>query len=173
MDYIVTSQIMGFSLAFSAIATLMCILLRSVKAGLIAMIPNLVPVLLTLGTMGWLGIPLDYSKVSIAAIAMGIAVDDTIHLVLRFRHEFRLCGNYADALGRALLDVGQALVITSIALVVGFSVLLVSILDSQATQGMLLSATIVMALVADFLLMPALILTLKPFGPEHEKVEAS
>jgi len=172
MDYIVTSQVMGFTLAFSAIATLMCLLLRSVKAGLIAMIPNLVPVLLTLGTMGWLGIPLDYSKVSIAAVAMGIAVDDTIHLVLRFRHEFRLCGNYADALSRALLDVGQALVITSIALVVGFSVLLVSMLDSQATQGILLSATIVIALVADFLLMPALILTLKPFGPEHEKAEA-
>ena len=173
LDYIVTSQVMGFSLAFSAIAVLMCLLLRSVKAGLIAMIPNLVPVLLTLGTMGWLGIPLDYSKVSIAAVAMGIAVDDTIHLVLRFRHEFRLCGRYADALGRALLDVGPALIITSISLVAGFSVLLVSILDSQASQGMLLSATIIMALLADFLLMPALILTLKPFGPESVTAQAA
>lgn len=167
LDYIVTSQVMGFSLAFLTIAVLMCLVLRSIKTGLIAMIPNLVPVLVTLGTMGWLGIPLDYSKVSIAAVAMGIAVDDTIHLILRFRHEFKLCGRYADALGRALLDVGQALVITSISLVAGFSVLLLSVLDSQATQGMLLSATIIMALIADFLLMPALILTLKPFGPER------
>jgi predicted RND superfamily exporter protein len=166
LDQIVVSQIQGFLIAFSAITLLMCLLLASVKTGLLSMLPNLVPVLLTLGIMGWMVIPLDYSKASIAAVAMGIAVDDTIHLISRFRYEFLRCGNYARALELALFDVGRALVITSIALVCGFLVLTLSLLDSQATQGVLLSTTIIVALLGDFLLLPALILTFKPFGDE-------
>jgi predicted RND superfamily exporter protein len=171
IDLIVTSQAQGFLVAFVTIAALMCALLGSVKTGLICMVPNLVPVFLTLGAMGWLEIPLDYSKVFIAAVAMGIAVDDTIHLVLRFRHEFSLCGQYSKALRAALVDVGRALVITSIALIAGFQVLQLSAMDSSATQGILLSTTILAALIADFLLMPALILTFKPFGPERAAAE--
>ena len=170
LDYIVSSQIQGFLLAFSAIGVLMCLLFRSVVTGFISMLPNLSPILLTLGVMGWLGIPLDYSKLVIAAVALGIAVDDTIHLVSRYRYEFRLCGDYAEALRAALSDVGRALVITSIALVAGFLVLLGSVLDSQATQGLLLATTILTALVADFLLMPALVLTFRPFGPEGARL---
>jgi len=166
LDFIVTSQIQGFAIAFSVIALLMCLLFRSIRIGLISMVPNLSPVLLTLGVMGWLEIPLDYNKASIAAVAMGIAVDDTIHLVSRYRHEFRLCGDYREALRASLLDVGRAVLITSIALVAGFLVLLVSVLASQGTQGLLLATTIVTALVADFLLMPALVLTFEPFGAE-------
>jgi len=173
LAYIVTSQVQGFLLAFSVIFILMSIVLRSARTGMVAMVPNLVPVLLTLGAMGWLAIPLDYSKVSIAAVAMGIAVDDTIHLILRFRHEFRACGRYDEAFRRALLDVGRALVITSITLVLGFMVLLLSLLDSQAVQGVLLGVTIVSALVADFLLMPALIITFKSFGPEESPEAAT
>jgi len=169
LDYIITSQIEGFTLAFSTIALVMCGLFRSVRTGLIAMVPNLSPVILTLGVMGWLGIPLDYNKISIAAVAMGIAVDDTIHLMLRTRYEFQRLGNYREALDEALRDVGRAVLITSIALVLGFLVLTLSILDSQAVRGVLLATTIVAALVADFLLMPALILTFKPFGPEVDQ----
>lgn len=168
LDYIVASQIEGFLLAFGIIAVLMCSLFRSIKIGVISMLPNLSPILLTLGVMGWLGIFLDYSKAAIAAVALGIAVDDTIHLVSRYRYEFGRCGDYAEALAAALGDVGRALVITSVALVAGFLVLLGSVLDSEATQGLLLATTIVTALVADFLLMPALVLTFHPFGPEGE-----
>jgi predicted RND superfamily exporter protein len=96
-------------------------------------------------------------------------VDDTIHLVSRYRHEFHMRGNYAEALEAAMLDVGRALMITSVCLVAGFLVLLLSILDSQATQGLLLATTIITALIADFLLMPALVLTFHPFGPETER----
>jgi predicted RND superfamily exporter protein len=170
LEYIVSSQIEGFLLAFSIIGVMMCSLFRSFKTGVITMLPNLAPILLTLGVMGWLGIFLDYSKAAIAAVALGIAVDDTIHLVSRYRYEFGRCGNYAEALGAALSDVGRALIITSVALVAGFLVLLGSVLDSQATQGLLLATTIVTALVADFLLMPALVLTFQPFGPEGRRV---
>ncbi len=166
LDYIVWSQVQGFAVAFSVIAVMMCLLFASWKTGLISMLPNLSPVLLTLGVMGFAGIPLDYNKVSIAAVAMGIAVDDTIHLVSRYRHEFRRLGRYEDALYASLQGVGRALLVTSVALVLGFGVLVFSLLDSQATFGVLLATTIVTALVADFLLMPALVLTFRPFGPE-------
>jgi predicted RND superfamily exporter protein len=173
LDYIVGSQIQAFLVAFSAIAVLMCLLFWSVRTGAISMMPNLSPVLLILGVMGWLGIPLDYNKVSIAAVAMGIAVDDTIHLVSRYRHEFQRLGRYDEALLAAMLGVGRALIVTSVALVLGFLVLVLSLLDSQATFGILLAATITTALVADFLLMPALVLTVHPFGPEGAGTQAS
>ena len=172
LDYLVSSQIQAFLVAFAAIALLLCLLFASPSTGLIAMLPNLSPVILCLGVMGWQGIALDYSKISIAAVAMGIAVDDTIHLLLRYRHEFRRLGSYEEALKASMLDVGRALWITSVALVLGFLVLLFSSLASQATYGVLLAVTIVTALIADFLLMPALVLSFRPFGPEGQPVAA-
>ncbi len=166
MEYIVTSQIQGFLIAFTVIAAILCLLFASLRTGLVAMIPNLSPVFLCLGMIGWLGIDLDYNKVMIAAVAMGIAVDDTIHLLSRIRHEFALSGNYADALREATLDVGRALLITSVALVCGFLVLTLSVMDSQSSRGVLLASTIVAALVADFLFLAALVLVTRPFGPE-------
>ena len=156
-------------IAFSVIGVLMCLLFWSLKTGGISMVPNLTPVVLTLGIMGWTGVELDYGKVSLAAVAMGIAVDDTIHLVSRFRHEFRRLGRYEEALFSAMEDVGRALLITSIVLVLGFLVLVFSTLQSQATYGILMATTIVTALIADFFLMPALVLTFHPFGPEEDR----
>ncbi|MDP6978944.1 MAG: MMPL family transporter [Myxococcota bacterium] len=176
LGYIVDSQIMGFTLAFSVIALIMMLLFRSILTGLIAMIPNVSPVFLTLGIMGWLAIPLDYNKVMIAAVAMGIAIDDTIHVMTRVRYEFLRLGNYEAALREGLMDVGRAISITSIALVLGFLVLTLSLLHSNAVRGVLLATTIMTALIADFLLMPALILTFKPFGREsrsNHEIEAS
>ena len=166
MDYIVDSNIQGLGFAFSVITLMMIAIFRSVKIGVISMIPNLAPVLLAMGAMGWFGITLDYNKVSIAAIALGISVDDTIHLMSRFHHEFGVHRDYKKALRAALSDVGRALVVTSIALVLGFLVLTFSELRSQGLYGVLLSGALVTALIADFFFMPALVLWLKPFGPE-------
>jgi predicted RND superfamily exporter protein len=165
MTYITQSQIRGFLLAFSVIAALMCFVFQSLKTGLLAMVPNLSPVVLTLGVMGWLDMPLDYVRLLIATVAIGIAVDDTIHHMTRFRYEFLRSGSYEQALEASTVDVGRALVITSVALVAGFLVFLLSSLDSMASFGILLATTISVALVADFFLMPALVLTLKPWGP--------
>lgn len=166
MDYIMSSNIQGFGIAFSVITIMMIGIFRSFRIGLISMIPNLAPVLLAMGAMGWFGITLDYNKVSIAAIALGISVDDTIHLMSRFHHEFGVHRDYRKALRAALGDVGRALIITSVALVLGFLVLMFSELRSQGLYGVLLSSALVTALVADFFFMPALVLWLKPFGPE-------
>ena len=167
MDYITYSGIRAFLTAFAVIAVLLCLLFRSVQTGLLSMIPNLAPAILTLGVMGWLDISLNYTTLLVAPVALGIAVDDTMHLVTRYRHEFLRCGDYAEALRAAMKDVGRALFITSAVLVLGFLVALFSPLASQVDFGVLLATTIVVALVANFLLMPALILTFEPFGPER------
>lgn len=118
-----------------------------------------------LGVMGWLDIALNYATLLVAPVALGIAVDDTLHLVTRYRHEFLRRGDYAAALRAAMKDVGRALFITSVVLVLGFLVSIFSSLDSQANFGVLLAPTIVVALAANFLLMPALVPTFEPFGP--------
>ena len=120
--------------------------------------------------MGWLGVNLDVSKLLIATIAIGIAVDDTIHMMTRFKLEFELLGNYREAFRQTLHEVGKALIITSVTLVLGWSALLTSIMDAQVWFGILLSSTVVLALFADFFIMPVLIFWLKPFGPERPSV---
>lgn len=173
-NYIVSSQVQGLGLALVAITLVMVLLFRSIPVGLIAMIPNVMPVLLALGAMGWFDITLDYNKATIASIAIGIAVDDTIHLMSRFRLEFGIHRSYAVALRAAMQDVGRALIHTSIALVLGFLVLMLSELRSQAFYGILLAASLTTALIADLFLLPPLVLWLKPFGPEQErKLESS
>ena len=165
-EYVTESQIKGILLAFTVIAAMMCFILRSVRIGLVSMIPNISPVVLTLGVMGWVGLHLDYVRILIAAVAIGIAVDDTIHLVTRYRFEFLRCRDYAKALAESMQDMGRALFTTSVMLMSGFLVNLMSSANSISTLGMLLAATIFAALVADFFLMPAIIMTFKLFGPE-------
>ncbi|MBK7948473.1 MAG: MMPL family transporter [Deltaproteobacteria bacterium] len=168
-NYIVSSQVEGFGLALIAVTLVMIVLFRSISIGLIAMIPNVVPVLLALGAMGWFDITLDYNKATIASIALGIAVDDTVHLMSRFRLEFGIHRSYEAALHASMQDVGRALIHTSIALVLGFLVLCLSELRSQAFYGILLAASLTTALLADLFLLPPLVLWLKPFGPEQAR----
>jgi hypothetical protein len=122
--------------------------------------------------MGWIDLPLDYVRLLIATVAIGISVDDTIHHMTRFDFEFRRSGSYHQALHASMSDVGRALVITSVVLVMGFLVFHFSVLDSLASFGSLLATTISVALVADFLLMPALLLTFEPFGPDRSEARA-
>ena len=173
MDYITESQLKGVALAFVVIALLMCFIFRSVPVGLISMIPNVAPALLTVGFIGWIGVHLDYTKLLVAPIAIGIAVDDTIHLLTRYHNEFVKRRNYEEALIAAMSNVGRALLITSIILILGFSMLGFATLESQAWFGILLTLTVLVALIADFFVMPALILVFKPFGPEHPKTAAA
>jgi len=169
-EYITSSQIRGLALAFVIITVMMCLVFRSVKIGFVSMLPNISPVFLALGFMGWAGISLDYTKLLIATIAVGIVVDDTIHFVTRFHHEFDRCGNYQKALACAFESVGRAMIITTLVLVSGFMIFTLSLLKSMQMFGLLISMTVTIALIADFLLMPVLIHRLKLFGPEFNSV---
>ena len=166
--YIASTQLISYSLVFAMIALFMTISFGSIRVGLLSMIPNLAPVVVALGLMGWTNTPLDYVKLLLATIAIGIAVDDTIHLVTRFRSRFYETGNYAKALERSLNDVGPALTITSIILVVSFMSFLIGNTIVLASFGVLLALAVTVALLADLFLMPVLLLLLKPFGPEFE-----
>lgn len=165
-DYIAESQLQGYGLAFVMIALIIALVFRSLKVAALAMVPNVLPVVLTLGVMGWFDIHLDYYRLLLATIAIGIAVDDTIHVLTRFRAEFRRLGNYNEAMAATLLGVGQALIISSTILVVAFLVFLISDTTVFASFGVLLAATILSALVADLYLLPVLLTVFKPFGPE-------
>ena len=165
-EYISNTQIESYSLMFVMVALFLCLAFGSVKVGLLTMIPNIAPILLVLGVMGWLDIYLDWLKLLLATIAIGIAVDDSIHLVVRFRRCFFETGNYRLALEQSMRDVAPALVITTLILAGAFSCYLFSNMAVIASFGMLLIIVIVAALIADLLLTPALILVARPFGPE-------
>ena len=166
-EYIASSQITGYSITFSIIALILCIVFGSIKVGVIAMIPNLLPIVVVLGAMGWADLHLDYMRLLLATVAIGIAVDDTVHMMSRFRREFLRLGNYQAAMQASLLGVGRAIIITSVILTLSFSIFLVSDMAVLASFGVLLSITIFAALLADLFLMPVLLIKLKPFGPER------
>lgn len=167
-EYIANTQLVSYSLVFGMIALFLCVSFGSLKIGLLSMIPNLAPVVFALGFLGWMGIPLDYMKLLLATIAIGIAVDDTLHLVTRYRSRFYEKGNYREALQLGLTDVGPALIVTSIILIVSFMTFLFSDTTVLASFGLLLGGTILVALLADLFLMPVLLMKAKAFGEEFE-----
>lgn len=168
-EYIAQSQIQGYLLAFTFIALILCLAFRSLRVGMLAMVPNLFPVVLILGAMGAIGMHLDYLRMLLATVAIGIAVDDTVHMTSRIRKEFIRCGNYEQAISIGLMSVGRPIIITSIILSLSFLVYLASDMAVLASFGILLSITVVTALLADLFLLPALVLVLKPFGKELEQ----
>ena len=165
-DLITSGQIKSFGCAFIAISLMMIIVLRSFKLGLISMIPNLFPVLIAIGFMGYAGIYLSMALVTFGAIIIGIAVDDTIHFFVRFRREFRRTGTYEKALKASLLTVGRPITFTTITLVAGFSVFALSDISNIGDFGLMAGFAIIWALLADFFLASAMMLLFKPLGAE-------
>lgn len=139
------------------------ILFRSVKVSLIALTANLIPISTIFGIMGWLGIPLDIMTITIAAIAIGIGVDDTIHFIHRFKDEFKLDHDYVKAMRRSHESIGYAMYYTSLVIILGFSVLVLSNLIPTIYFGLLTVITMISVLSADLLLLPKLLLLFKPY----------
>ncbi|MBU0992033.1 MAG: MMPL family transporter [Proteobacteria bacterium] len=166
IDYLIDSQVKGFSIALLSILFMLALLVRSVKLALLAMIPNIIPVFLTFGLMGWIGINLDLGTVLIASIAIGLAVDDTIHLLSRFRYLFNKYRNYERAIDETIKTVGAPVTITSVVLFFGFGVAVVSTFKPIAYFGLLSAITMISALLGDLFVLPALIKVFKPFGAE-------
>ncbi len=165
-DLITTSQIRSLALAFVLISIMMIVVFGSLKMGLVSLLPNLLPVFVTLGYMGWSDTPLDLGTVLIACVAIGVAVDDTIHFFSRFQLEFLETGNYREAINLSILHVGRAMFFTSLLLTISFGTLGWSEMGSVANFGILTSFTVVTALVADYFLAPQLLVLFKPLGKE-------
>jgi predicted RND superfamily exporter protein len=162
------SQIETLGAVVAALMLMFLFLFRSLKVALIAIFPNLLSVGTVLGFMGWAGIPLDMMTITIAAISVGIAVDDTIHYIHRFKREFAMDGNYLAAMHRCHASIGYAMYYTSITVIIGFSILILSNFIPSIYFGLLTGLAMIIALVAALTLLPKLIILFKPFGPERE-----
>ena len=126
------------------------------------MIPNLVPVIFTLGLMGWIGFPLDISTMMIGAILLGVAVDDTIHFMHVFYRYYDLTGDPVGAVVQTLQTTGRAMLFTSIVLSAGFFVQMLATVDNLTHTGALAGFAVIVAFLADVLLAPALLVTMEP-----------
>ncbi|MCY4356837.1 MAG: MMPL family transporter [Gammaproteobacteria bacterium] len=164
-DEIANSQFSSFSLAFVVISLIMIVTLGSLQGGLLAMVPNLIPALLSFGLMGLLGVPLDSDTILIAPLIIGIAVDDTIHFMTHYRMELIKTGSVSKSLRSTITDVGQAVLFTTMVLGLGFALLSFSDYLGMAKMGFFGSAAIIVALLCDLFLIPAMIMIFKPtFG---------
>jgi len=144
---------------------------RSLKMAAIAIIPNTVAALQVLGLMGWLGIPLDIMTITIAAIVIGIAVDDTIHYIHRFTDEFSKDNDYWATVVRSHNSIGRAMYYTTIIITLGFTILALSNFVPTIYFGLLTGFSMMVALLADLTLLPLLIVLFKPLGPEVQPVQ--
>ncbi len=147
----------SFGVAFVVITLIMIVLLRDLKLGLVAMVPNLLPIAMILGFMGMANIPIDMANLMIASIALGIAVDDTIHFLHHFKVHYDEHGSVEDGIAYSVKHCGRALVLTSIILAAGFFVYLAATMYSLQRFGLLIGLTVIFALLADIYLTPALL----------------
>lgn len=159
--YIIEGQIKSFALAMLLISVFMFFLLRSFGLGLAAIVPNLFPIIITFGFMGLSGIPINLATCMVPSIAIGIAVDDTIHFLLRYKQEMQNSKNDGEACRRVITTTGQAMVLTSIVLFAGFSVLLLSNFYPNVFFGELTALTMATALIGDLVVLPALLISFR------------
>jgi len=161
-QYIFESQIKGFILAFILIIGVLFLAFFSVKFGILSIFPNLIPIVFIFGIMGWFGVPLNVGTVMIASVALGIAVDDTVHFISRFRKEYTAENiSLEHALNKTTVSVGKPIVFTSMINIIGFSTALLSGFLPTREFGLLISLTLLFALLGDIIFLPANILALK------------
>ena len=157
------SQIETLGVVMLGIALMLVVLFRSVPLAIIGIIPNILAAAIILGLMGLLKIPLDMMTITISAITLGIAVDNSIHYIYRFREEFARTGNYLETLFYCHANIGRAVYYTAITIIVGFSIMVMSNFIPTIYFGLLTALAMLIALLAALTLLPKLILMWKPF----------
>jgi predicted RND superfamily exporter protein len=160
------SQILTLGVVVLALMAMFLLLFKSFKIALIALAPNLLAVGAVLGFMGWMNIPLDMMTITIAAISIGIAVDNTIHYIYRFKSEFKISQNYLKTMHYCHGSIGYAMYYTSVTIIIGFSILAFSSFLPTIYFGLLTGLAMLIALLAALTLLPQLLIAVKPFGPE-------
>jgi len=157
------SQISTLGFVLVIIFIMFLLLFRSIRLAIIAIAVNLVPIGLIFGFMGWFAIPLDIMTITIAAIAIGIGVDDTIHYVHRFKKEFQKNKDYALAVEASANSIGHAMEYTTVTIMLGFSILVLSNLVPTIYFGLLTILVMAAALLANIILLPKVLMFFKPF----------
>ena len=159
-----TSQIATVTTVLLSCFVVFSLIFRSIWLALIGLVPNILAVTIILGTIGWLGIPLDMMTIMVAAITFGLADDNTIHYVHRFRHEFLKDRDYTATMYRCHNSIGRPLSYTMITIIVGFSILCFSNFIPTVYFGIFTGLAMFLALMASHTLLPLLILYFKPLG---------
>jgi predicted RND superfamily exporter protein len=160
------SQILTLGAVFIAILIMLWLLFRSFSLALIGLAPNVLAAGLVLGVMGAVGIPLDIMTITIAAIVVGIGVDNCIHYVHRYQREFPQDRDYKATMYRCHASIGRALYYTTMTVVIGFSMLTLSNFNPSIYFGLLTVLAMVAAVLGALLLLPRLIIMFRPLGPE-------
>lgn len=158
-----TSQIDTFGSVLLVLGVVFWIIFGSLKLSLIALVANVIPIFLVFGIMGFFGIPLDMMSITIAAISVGIGVDDTIHYIHRFKDELRITKDYKTAILNSHASIGYAMYYTSFAIILGFCVLVVSNFIPTIYFGLLTVLVMSLVLSSALLLLPKLIYLIKPY----------
>ena len=159
-----TSQILTLGLVFVAITAMLIVLFQSLSLALIGITPNLMAALFVLGGMGVAGIPLDMMTITIAAISIGIGVDNTIHYIHRYKREFDIDQDYIASMHRSHASIGRAMYYTSITIIFGFSILALSNFKPSIYFGLLTGLAMLSALLGSLLLLPRLLVLFQPIG---------
>ncbi len=160
------SQILTLGVVMLAIMLMFLVLFRSLLIAVLCIVPNAIAASLVLGIMGWLDIPLDIMTITIAAVSVGIGVDNTIHYMYRFRRVFPRFGNYRTTMYYCHDSIGRAMYFTSMTIVAGFSILILSNFIPTGIFGLLTSLAMLVALTGSLTLLPQLLATFKPLGAE-------
>jgi uncharacterized protein len=158
------SQILTLGVVMAGISLMFLILFRNITLSFIGVVPNFLAAFLILGIIGLLGIPLDMMTITIAAITIGIAVDNSIHYIYRFKEEFKTIKNYHLTLEKCHDTVGVAILNTSITIIFGFSILILSNFIPTIYFGVFTGIAMLLAMISVLTLLPKLILLIKPFG---------
>ncbi len=160
------SQILTLGVVMAGITLMFLVLFRNITLSLIGVVPNFMAAFLILGIIGLLEIPLDMMTITIAAITIGIAVDNSIHYIYRFKEEFKKIRNYNQTLEKCHNTVGVAILNTSITIIFGFSILVLSNFIPTIYFGVFTGIAMLLAMLSVLTLLPKLILVIKPFGNE-------
>ncbi len=163
------SQILTLGIVMLGIFLMFLILFRNIVLASIGVVPNFIAAFFILGIIGLLGIPLDMMTITIAAITIGIAVDNSIHYIYRFKEEFKKINDYNKTLDRCHSTVGVAILNTSITIVFGFSILVLSNFIPTIYFGVFTGIAMMLAMISVLTLLPKLLLVYKPFGEESDK----
>lgn len=174
-DLLFVSMARSYTIAFGVIAVLMLVLIGQVRLGSLCMLPNLAPILLVMGLMGWIDAPLDVSSMLVGGILIGVVVDDTIHFAHNYAR-YRIQTNCSmRAIRETLVTTGRAMFVTSVVLSIGFFSFLGASLSNIADFGLLCGLGVILAFLADVIMLPALVVLADPCGgdcPAHGKNRA-
>lgn len=168
-QYIAHNEVISFGIAIAVVSVILLIVFGSMRVGLIALVPNLIPAFLTLGLLGLFNIPLDFYTMMLAPIVLGISVDDTVHFISQYQRAFAIEGDVKAALRRTMSESGQGIVFTALILGLGFGIMSVASAAGTSNMGKFGFLAMFMGLLNDLFLLPALLMK---FGPKPKTAPA-